>query len=966
MADRDRERHYKPAGLNRWFAVSAILLLAAVAGAFLQDYNREWKRHQREFRDIDRQITRGQYQTELARLEGEAEYRQAVDAAGAARDRQTDAQAEIRAAERQVRRAETEFQAVNQRFLTDKARYEEALYRFEQAQARVEEEQRGDAERERSRKDRLFERYRESTVEHEQASLLLEDVEAQLAVYREDLRQAERTVTGLERDADVLRGKLERIDPSAMDFWNRLGTAVRNLPIIDLAQPSLRIDQVVLSDIREDLNFETVPRVDRCVTCHQGVSREDLAQAPNPHRTHPQLDLFLASDSPHPLEEFGCTSCHGGRGRATDFYGSVHTPDGEEQRATWVSDRRWREFHLWEEPMHPLRYAEAGCFQCHAGQTTIKGAEKLNLGLSLIERAGCYGCHEIDAYQDLGARGPSLARVKDKLTEDWAFRWIEDPKEFRATAWMPSFFGQSNNSTPELLARSEQEIHAMVSYLWDRSDGYRMAAVPAGGNAARGEELVASVGCLACHQLPDSQEPATDRDALRRQFGPNLAGIGSKTTARWIYNWLLDPASYHAETRMPDMRLTEQEAADVTAYLVSFRNDAYPPPPPVDEELVGQIVFDFLAKTAPPSVAREQAAAMDLGAQLNYAGERLIRQYGCFGCHEIPGFEGAKPIGTELTAIGAKPLHQFDFGFLHIEHSRYAWWTQKMSDPRSFDRHKELAPDALLRMPNFGFTDQQVEAVVTALAGFTEADADLTRIVPRTPENLAIERGQQLVRTNNCQACHVIEGEGGSIAPTVTDWLQRYRGQGAAAAQAATDGYVPPNLIGEGAKVRTDWLFEFLHDPSEIRPWLAARMPTFGFTAGEINDLARYFSALDGQEFPFTERVEPALTAEELAAAQELFSPRFFNCTTCHIQAGVTPAGGEERWAPDFALAAERLKPQWIIDWIADPQALLPGTRMPSFYPHATPPQILGGDADHQIRVLRDYILTIGRDAAGG
>ena len=960
MADRDQEKHYKPAGLNRWFAISSILLLAAVVGVFLEDYNREWKRYQREFRDIDRQITRGAWETELARLEGESQYQQALSAVDAAQARQDELQGDIRAAEREVRRADTEFQGINQRYLTDKARYEEALYKFEQAQAGIG----GNVDRERARKERLLVQYEESGVEHEAATLKLEGVQAQLASYREDLRQAERAVTGLQRDADVLLGKLERIDPQAMDFWNRLGTGVRDLPIIDLAQPSLKIEQVVLSDIREDLNFEMVPRVDRCVTCHQGVSRADLAEAPNPHRTHPSLDLFLASDSPHPLEEFGCTSCHGGRGRATDFYGSVHTPDGSDQRAMWVSDLGWREFHLWEEPMHPARYAEAGCFQCHAGQTTVKGAEKLSFGLSLVERAGCYGCHEIDSYEGLSARGPSLARVKDKLTPDWAFRWIQDPKAFRANAWMPAFFGQPNNSTPELTARTEQEIHAMVSYLWDHASGYEMEPLPAGGDVARGEELVASVGCMACHQLPDSQEPAADQDALRRQFGPNFAGIGSKTTPQWIYNWLRDPESYHAGTRMPDMRLTEQEAADITAYLVTFRNDAYGPPPGVNEELVTEIVVGFLGKTAPPSVARDQAAAMDRGEKLNYAGERLIRQYGCFGCHEIPGFETAKPIGTELTAIGHKPLHQFDFGFLHIEHTRYGWWTQKMKDPRSFDEHKELEPDLLLRMPNYGFTDQQVEAVVTVLAGFVEPDEDLTKIVPRTPERLAIERGQQLVRTNNCQACHIIEGEGGSIAPTVTDWLVRFRNQGAAAAEAATVGFAPPNLVGEGAKVQTDWLFAFLHQPSEIRPWLAARMPTFGFSASEINDLARYFSALDGEEFPFVERVEPALTAEELQAAEKLWSTDYFNCTTCHIQGGETPPGTPDRWAPDFALAADRLKPQWIIDWIADPQTLLPGTRMPTFYPQATPRDILGGDADHQIRVLRDYILTIGLAAA--
>ena len=85
----------------------------------------------------------------------------------------------------------------------------------------------------------------------------------------------------------------------------------------------------------------------------------------------------------------------------------------------------------------------------------------------------------------------------------------------------------------------------------DRAGGYEMVPVPAGGEAARGEELVASVGCMACHQLPDSQEPAADRDTLRRQFGPNFSGIGSKTTERWIYNWLRDPESYHAGRACP-------------------------------------------------------------------------------------------------------------------------------------------------------------------------------------------------------------------------------------------------------------------------------------------------------------------------------------------------------------------------------------------------------------------------------
>jgi hypothetical protein len=68
-----------------------------------------------------------------------------------------------------------------------------------------------------------------------------------------------------------------------------------------------------------------------------------------------------------------------------------------------------------------------------------------------------------------------------------------------------------------------------------------------------------------------------------------------------------------------------------------------------------------------------------------------------------------------------------------------------------------------------------------------------------------------------------------------------------------------------------------------------------------------------------------------------------------------------EGWAPDLALARQRLNPEWIINWLKDPQKLQPGTKMPSFYPGG-PDDILGGKDDRQIEALRDYIMTLGRD----
>ena len=54
-------------------------------------------------------------------------------------------------------------------------------------------------------------------------------------------------------------------------------------------------------------------RADRCTTCHLGVLWKGFEKAEHPYRTHPEAPLKT-----HPLEKFGCTSCHGGQGWAID------------------------------------------------------------------------------------------------------------------------------------------------------------------------------------------------------------------------------------------------------------------------------------------------------------------------------------------------------------------------------------------------------------------------------------------------------------------------------------------------------------------------------------------------------------------------------------------------------------------------------------------------------------------------
>src|SRR6185503_5000032 len=213
-----------------------------------------------------------------------------------------------------------------------------------------------------------------------------------------------------------------------------------------------------------------------------------------------------------------------------------------------------------------------------------------------------------------------------------------------------------------------------------------------------------------------------------------------------------------------------------------------------------------------------------------YAGRNLIAHYRCYACHAIPGFEAAKPIGTELTEEGSKAVHRLDFGFIHIPHTRHDWFRTKLHEPRIFDRDRARGWEEKLRMPNFRLSPRELDQAVTAVLGFQQLNAAPSVVHALNPRQASVERGRRIVKNSNCQGCHVIEGFGGSYRSLVAD-----------------PSLAPPIIQGEGAKVQSDWLFAFLKAPKtgQIRPWLEAHMPTFGFTADELNDLTRYFASLD-------------------------------------------------------------------------------------------------------------------------
>jgi cytochrome c len=93
-------------------------------------------------------------------------------------------------------------------------------------------------------------------------------------------------------------------------------------------------------------------------------------------------------------------------------------------------------------------------------------------------------------------------------------------------------------------------------------------AVQPRGNADAGRELIARLGCGACHIIPGIRSA----DGL---VGPPLTAWSRRVylagrypnTAENLVAWLLDPARHAPATAMPDLGLTREQAGDIAAYL---------------------------------------------------------------------------------------------------------------------------------------------------------------------------------------------------------------------------------------------------------------------------------------------------------------------------------------------------------------------------------------------------------------
>ena len=920
---------YKAATLNRWFALISMLFLFSVLGMFLDDYIRPWKGWQIKSLEVKQQKLRGQLATALDEISPAklAELEQASE----------QAQEVVRAREQSIQGVEGELRQLSGKIHAAKLQLSghngqvaELTFRWEHAR----DHQSFDAPKLKALLDHNRTLFAGTQEKIKQLEFAKQQLSGKLVQFKAELIATEKQKKELFKQVALLRQALGQADT------NNAVWAMRNAPFLDWLDPTLKVRQVVLDRITDDRYFQHVPKVDRCMTCHAFIDQKGFEDQPNPFKTHPNLELMVGLKSPHPMKKFGCTACHGGEGhRVNDFNAPAHTPRDLAQQTQWQEKYHWRPPHKVPEVMHRLHYTEASCYKCHQGVELIPLARKYNRGKQLIADYGCYACHVIPEFAHKRKPGPALDKLAAKLDKNWVKNWIWDPFGFNPHSRMPSFFMQSNNSQESFVRKNIAEVNAMAEYLWQQSQPYQPFMRFTGGNAPRGKEIIETVGCIACHQvegIAPSQQVASRR-------APALRGTGSKVDPHWLVSWLRRPSHYQADTIMPSFRLTQREVQDVAAYLLGLKNTKFSAKrfAPLDRVLRDELLLEYFMAFDTRGVAQQRLAGLADSERTLELGRRSLGKYGCYSCHSIGGFAPKRaPIGPNLSTEGSKPLHQFGFGHEKIAHDRDTWIFHHLKNPRRWDRGTDKPFKDILRMPMFRLSDQEARAITLTLLGYTTHQVPDRGVKQLDANEAHGERGFKHVVKYQCMSCHKIDGVGGDILAVYAD----------------DENEGPPWLVDEGRRVHSDWLYHFLGNVYPLRPWLKVRMPSFNLSNREKNEIVAYFQAksdeLTFRPSPVRVEWEPG----ERKAARELFES--LACATCHT----TGFNREEPTAPDLHMARRRLRPQWIEQWLVNPQAILPHTLMPNFWEdgEAQEPDILAGDRAKQVQALSKYIQEMG------
>lgn len=514
----------------------------------------------------------------------------------------------------------------------------------------------------------------------------------------------------------------------------------------------------------------------------------------------------------------------------------------------------------------------------------------LRLGREVFASRMCIRCHEpaapygLEAMPELATDAPALDNAGGQFHAAWVARWLENPRAQVPEALMPAVL----YGTPAEVAKQAGDLATFLAIVRTNSPA---SPAPFSDEAGlrRGEDFFTKIGCVACHVLPGDTRLEND---TRR----SLAHVKAKWQPSALVEFLQQPEKRHAWTRMPNFRLTPDEAAAIGGFVLS-RADA----PPVANPLTGDIAN----------------------------GRRLARELGCANCHTIPGVEQRHDfVALEQLITSAPPR-----GCLSRENS---------------DRRK--------RALDFGFASNEDEwrAILdVARARFAAVGRD-------TPVEFAERQFKNLrcsschAREDAADFWFAVEQKTAGAKPAAKNPFD----DDAPATEATIHKQRPP-LTWLGEKFRPEWAEQFIAGkiPYKPRPKLDARMPGFpAYARGLAHGFAMEHGFAPASPARAAVDVELAKAGEALARKGALACMDCHSVGTQEALAGADTVTINFAWIPErltkHYFDRYLLDPQHVL-----PGTMMPKFSDDSGKTGAT--SWFEGDARKQFEAVWNYMRTV-------
>lgn len=436
--------------------------------------------------------------------------------------------------------------------------------------------------------------------------------------------------------------------------------------------------------------------------------------------------------------------------------------------------------------------------------------------------------------------------------------------------WLRSPKDYAENASMPRYELDDRMRDALVGYLLTFKEKASFDASRFGeGDADRGGKLFRLSFCISCHTV----------DGKGASEAIDLGRVGNKLNRTELLRILSETHRTNPGTAMPQYRLSDPQTADLAAYLLDNLYDPSFADPEVDTVL-----------TKMGSFWASESLRVDTG-------RRLFKELRCGNCHAFPDDGRWIWVGPDLRRLDSDVMARVREESSWAPPTLQDYVVQKILDPRRF----EPAPYRF-KMPNYDLNRESALAISIAVLGQIQSDPVFESFMVHSPEDddlaLTGEFGE-LVDKYRCYSCHSFDGIGHN---TTYD------------------------LGLEGSRVKKEWLIRYLKEPYTLRPLLTIRMPIFNLSDHEARVLAE--GLMETQTNPSIEqRGGFLLTAAMVGQGRALFERN--HCMSCH-QVGA--AGGYV--GPSFTAGSPvggKLRPGWIMAWLEDPCAIVPGTVEPRY-----------------------------------